>query len=255
MAKQAREMLLCWEDIATWTKGSLSRDSPLSTLVEALMAARYDLPDHSPAFSRLDAVLLPLYSLQRDMDSVHFASQLELPGKLTISENFHRAALDDLLCTVFYDATTVYIAADQIGFRYLAEWADNSYPTSMDGILYGSTDRCIVHAVVESFPIVYPVVDKLRKLQVVMLYDTGSSLTYLTRDVLNRLGCQVDANEVLAADQTFDVRINGSAHKVGLCPKERCQHVCLLGQRFLSDGKMVATTNYKTRAVNIEKAP
>eukprot|EP00798_Chlamydomonas_sp_ICE-L_P024912 gene24912-biopygen19336 len=92
-------------------------------------------------------------------------------------------------------------------------------------VLLNLLDRIVLPVLVEEFMLLKagtaehppPLV------QIVMMYDTGSSLTYLTKEVLETLGYE-PSYDILKRDEMFDVKINGWAMQVELCPKERCEH-------------------------------
>ena len=164
------------------------------------------------------------------------------------------AALDDLLCSVFHSPNVARIVANKLGFQYLSETAVEEDLKNVKGILYGMTFRAVVPMSVEDFSVVQPAGLGPLRLKIVMLYDTGSSLTYLTREVLTSLGFEVQQDESLtcgAALQTFSVKLNGQALEVGVSPKERCEHVCLLGQNYMFDNKLRAVIDYQSQIVSI----
>eukprot|EP00798_Chlamydomonas_sp_ICE-L_P002665 gene2665-biopygen8693 len=82
---------------------------------------------------------------------------------------------------------------------------------------------------------------------------TGSSLTYLNKEVLETLGYE-PSYDILKRDEMFDVKINGWAMQVGLCPKERCEHVCLLGHNVFRTHGLNVAINYKQQTVKVAKA-
>ena len=57
--------------------------------------------------------------------------------------------------------------------------------------------------------------------------------------------------DILKRDDMFDVKLNGRAMQVGLCPKERCEHVCLLGQNFFRTHGLTVAINYKQQTVKV----
>ena len=59
--------------------------------------------------------------------------EFELPGKLTIARSAHRAALDDIMCSVFCDPSVVRVVADIMGFDYMSK-APNGFPSIVHGI-------------------------------------------------------------------------------------------------------------------------
>ena len=92
--------------------------------------------------------------------------EYELPGRLTIARSAHRAALDDIMCSVFCDPSVV---ADIMGFDYLSK-APNGYPSNVHGIFYGHNHRIMVPMVVESWSGESSA--PLRR-KIAMMYDTG----------------------------------------------------------------------------------
>lgn len=244
-----------WQVVEEWYEGASQNDS-VALILSKLREARSNLPDQSPAFLRLDQVLLPLYTLHRDMGSYECAQQLELPGKLTVAQSPRDAALDDLLCSVFHSPSVARIVAEILGFNYLSEVRDfdNKALDEIKGILYGLTLRVVVPMCVQDFPVIKPAQAKSPALQIVMLYDTGSSLTYLTREVSKALELESQEDERLASSQTFCVKLNGQALEVGVSPMERYEHICLLGQNYMFANKLKAVIDYKEQTVSITRA-
>jgi hypothetical protein len=52
----------------------------------------------------------------------------------------------------------------------------------------------------------------------------------------------------------FDVKLNGRSITVGLCPKERCEHICLLGQNYLKAGRLRVNIDYHAESIAITSA-
>ena len=181
--------------------------------------------------------------------------EFELPGRLTVSRSLHQAALDDVMCSVFDGPNVVRIVADNLGFQYLTPAPlPGKYPdVVVEGIFYGHLDRIMLPFLVEKFMLLKAHDVKGPLYQIVMLYDTGSSLTYLTKDVLEALGYE-PSYDILKRDERFDVKLNGRAMQVGLCPKERCEHVCLVGQNYFGLTGLTVSINYKQRTVSVTKA-
>lgn len=171
------------------------------------------------------------------------------PGKLTVSRSPHQAELDDRMCSVFFNPNVVRLVADRMGFEYLSRTPATSDPyPNIKGIFHGHLDRIVLPVIVEEFRVNKLATDPGDRLSIVMMYDTGSSLTYLTKEVLESLGFKPDY-DILLRDKLYDVKLNGRTLQVSLCPKESCEHVCLLGQNYFSDHKLSVSIDYKQRCV------
>jgi hypothetical protein len=236
------------------------RSLPLKMAWETLQRFRLDRPDHDVLLLRLDAVadLIPLLELVREADMLDSYADFEMPGTLTVNKDPHQAAIDDMMCSVFHDPSVVRLVANKLGFQYLEEYK-GTFPEVVIGLIHGMLNRVVVPIVVEGCMLVKNSTDPhpTEKLHIVMMYDTGSSLTYLTKEVLTALHFEeleyVDLKHPVNV-KTYNVRLNGRAMNVGLCPKERCEHVCLLGQDYFMDYGLVSEINYRDRTVTIKVA-
>jgi hypothetical protein len=147
------------------------------------------------------------------------------------------------------------MVADNLGFRYLSpvsiEKIENQAvdrDREIRGIIFGNMRRLFLPMAVQSFPQSFtrpPASVEKPALRIVVMYDSGSSLTYLTKEVLERLGFSPDYE----ADTTYAVRLEGRACTVGLCPRERCEHVCLLGQDFFAEFGFAVEIDFQSRTI------
>eukprot|EP00798_Chlamydomonas_sp_ICE-L_P031239 gene31239-biopygen6112 len=186
-------------------------------------------------------------------------NDFEVPGKLTVNRDPYQAAIDDMMCSVFHDPTVVRAVAGKLGFEYLEEHT-GGFPDTVSGIIHGTLNRVVLPMVAEEFMVIKKVADPHppKQLRIVMMYDTGSALTYLTKEVLEALGFEdvgvVDPNHPTRVS-FYTVRLNGRIMQVGLCPKERCEHVCLLGQDYLMEYGIVSEINHRNRKVTLKAFP
>eukprot|EP00798_Chlamydomonas_sp_ICE-L_P000250 gene250-biopygen2248 len=254
-AQHALHALPQLEDVIPEEMRSKLPTMPLRQAWMALELFRATLPNLSPSLSRLDSLAFPMYQMYREVNVMISYEEFEHPGKLTVSRSPHQAAMDDVMCSVFHGPNVVRIVADNMGFEYLSRAPQHRYPDEIEGMFYGLLDRIVLPMLVEEFMLLKagtaehppPLV------QIVMMYDTGSSLTYLTKEVLETLGYE-PSYDILKRDEMFDVKLNGRAMQVGLCPKERCEHVCLLGQKFFRTHGLTVAINYKQQTVKVAKA-
>lgn len=252
-ARKALDALPQLEDVLPEELRNDLKSTPLRQAWLEIERFRATLPNMSPMLSRLDALAFPLYQLYREVDVMASYDEFEMPGKLTVSRSPHQAALDDIMCSVFHGPNVVRIVADNMGFQYLSPATMQGHPSVVEGMFYGHLNRIVLPFLVEEFMLLKAGNAPDPQLyQIVMLYDTGSSLTYLTKEVLEMLGYE-PSYEILKRDELFDVKLNGRATQVGLCPKERCEHVCLLGQNYFKEHGLVVSINYKLQTVSVSK--
>jgi hypothetical protein len=100
--------------------------------------------------------------------------------------------------------------------------------------------------------------EPLHQFKISMMYDTGSTLSYMTLEVLHALGYKEAVYppdpKLPHSGHMYDVCISGISTQVGLCPKTRCEHVCLLGQQFLMDARMHVAIDYVTRTACMKRS-
>lgn len=184
----------------------------------------------------------------------------ELPGRATVSRSPYQAAMDDVMCSMFYDRSVVYTVSGALfDFTYLSV-TDEHLPSDAksSGRFYGGLNRIMFPIVVKADPILWDAAEPMPQFKIIMMYDTGSTLSYMTLDVLHALGYRDAAYpldpQLPHPERMYAVRINGIATQVGLCPKTRCEYVCLLGQQFLLDARMHVTIDYVTRTACMERS-
>lgn len=164
----------------------------LSQTVDAAVAAlssRRDLipdslHDDKTAFAQLDAVLLPLLQVQRDMDMDvvgPYPSPAAAPFDVLLSD----VKPEDLPCGISH----------ALGTPYLSEMATRQEPVK--GIVYNTKDTTL------RVLVTLPVSMRERSLATHFIFDTGAPRTYLAQSVLAAL----DVPEVSLHSEV--VRING----------------------------------------------
>lgn len=227
---------------------------PVKMALTQLQNCRYLLPNKHEGMSRLDSLILPLLTIARALDETSCREDFELPGRFTVSNDPFQTAIDDTMCSVFYDPSVVRVASNLLGVNYLAETQD-ALPARMSGTFFGNLHRILVPVIVEDYPVVKLRSAPDKRLSIIMMYDTGSTMSYFTLEVLQALGytdAKYPQSDELHPSTMYPVKINGMAHSVGLCPRTRCEHVCLLGQTLLVDYKVKVEVDYKQRTIVME---
>jgi hypothetical protein len=259
----AKESWRSWKAAGDLIPSTVTLHSSVSDIVESLLHIRNKLPDHSPAFSRLDAVLIPLYKATT-MARMSWDEWENCAGALTAPANIQDVAIDDLLCSVFCDPSVVREVADKMGFQYLEAFHEDTYPRTMRGIFHGYSHRLCVPVTVEPFSTanVMERQKRQKRHKIVMMYDTGSPMCFLTLEVLRALGFDPPSYEDIASMKAsgnsapkYFVRLNNMSTHVGICPKDRCEHISIIGQDFMFSEHLEASVNYGTMSVTISRAP
>eukprot|EP00798_Chlamydomonas_sp_ICE-L_P031241 gene31241-biopygen6115 len=235
-------------------------DSVLGAALDSLLACRSLVPDKHLGLSRLDGVIIPLTELVRELEIMEVYEDLEMPGRATVSRNPYQAAMDDVMCSVFCERSVVYSASKTLFNLHYLSVTDELVPhdAMSSGRFYGGLNRILFPVIVKADPIMCEAAEPLHQFKISMMYDTGSTLTYMTLEVLHALGCK---NAVYPPDpklphseHMYEVCISGISTQVGLCPKTRCEHVCLLGQQFLMDSRMHVAIDYVTRTACMKRS-
>lgn len=123
--------------------------------------------------------------------------------------------------------------AKKLGVSYLSD-SDKPKLAEVHGIVWGDNKRVFVSLAVEIAK---------RKKNVIFLVDTGSPHTYISRDVLEAMGYECPAEEIIG-------NVNGHEHELKISPvvsgkdETDFRDINILGGNFLTQARAVLTVNY-----------
>eukprot|EP00798_Chlamydomonas_sp_ICE-L_P007652 gene7652-biopygen17440 len=114
----------------------------------------------------------------------------EMPGRATVSRNPYQAAMDDVMCSVFCERSVVYSASKTLFNLHYLSVTDELVPhdAMSSGRFYGGLNRILFPVIVKADPIMCEAAEPLHQFKISMMYDTGSTLSYMTLEVLHALG-------------------------------------------------------------------
>eukprot|EP00798_Chlamydomonas_sp_ICE-L_P009482 gene9482-biopygen13616 len=114
----------------------------------------------------------------------------EMPGRATVSRNPYQAAMDDVMCSVFCERSVVYSASKTLFNLHYLSVTDELVPhdAMSSGRFYGGVNRILFPVIVKADPIMCEAAEPLHQFKISMMYDTGSTLSYMTLEVLHALG-------------------------------------------------------------------
>eukprot|EP00798_Chlamydomonas_sp_ICE-L_P030196 gene30196-biopygen16056 len=201
-----------------------------------------------------------LKGTQMELEIMEVYEDFEMPGRATVSRNPYQAAMDDVMCSVFCERSVVHSASKTLFNLHYLSVTDELVPhdAMSSGRFYGGLNRILFPVIVKADPIMCEAAEPLHQFKISMMYDTGSTLSYVTLEVLHALGYKKAVYppdpKLPHSEHMYEVCISGISTQVGLCPKTRCEHVCLLGQQFLMDARMHVAIDYVTRTACMKRS-
>ena len=131
-------------------------------------------------------------------------------------------SLSDLLITDVTEKLLYEKIAQKLGVVYLAD-TKNLYSEEVSGILFGRNERLMISLILDI---------KQKRKDVIFLLDTASPFTYISRNVLDRMGYEAHGQNIVG-------KINGREHTLQISPKlqnntgSNLHDLNILGMAFL----------------------
>ena len=148
-----------------------SHDCTLDTLLDSLKIFRSTEPNHASTFTRLDAIIIPLWQIQRDMDVI---------GPLDPPPGFASPSQYDVMISDFGPKDLPDTIARVMGVEYLSQ-PERIASWPLAGKVWGINRRILF---------TLPVSVEERAVNTHFLFDTGAPATFVSKSVIGALGLE-----------------------------------------------------------------
>jgi hypothetical protein len=200
-----------------------------------LKKIRFELPDandnQSDVFSRLDAVLVPLLRLQRDMDVI---GPLDKPPSDYVAPDAYDVLISDIKPD---DLPTIISKA--MGVDNLSLCSNIQWP--LEGKIWGRNKRVLF---------TLPVFGRKKCIYVHFIFDTGSAWTYVALATIEALGIpEISLNSEI-------VKINGIKLDLSVSDSMECafQGLNLLGMDYMVRIDAKIALDFENMSATINKS-